>query len=181
MTACVKRRRRLVNGSGGSSLAVVGLCLCTARTRVTIQSALSEGALIEQRLDIHPGVGIGPIRHGMRPAEVLAVFPEPQVYEHWMGGNLNDALLFRGLRLHFGKCDSHAPLPDSALNWVVIHQRPDACLFGRPVGAWTKESVLMELRAWGYDAQTLPNGDVDAYGQLGLSFDDDGRLIWVEV
>ena len=38
-------------------------------------------------MDILPGQGIGPIRHGMRPAEVLAVFPEPQVYEDWMGGN----------------------------------------------------------------------------------------------
>jgi hypothetical protein len=76
----------------------------------------TEGTPIEQRLDIHPGVGIGPIRHGMRPAEVLAVFPEPQVYEDWMGGNLNDALLFRGLRLHFSKCDSRAPLADSTLN-----------------------------------------------------------------
>src|SRR5205823_4384318 len=128
----------------------------------------AEGFPIEQRLDIHPGVGIGPIRHGMRPAEVMAVSPEPQLYEDWMGGNLNDALLFQGLRLHFSECDSRAPLPDSTLNWVVIHQRPDAFLFGRPVGEWTKQSVLAELRARGYDAQTPPNGDVDVYGQLGL-------------
>lgn len=112
-------------------------------------SRSAEGLPIEQRLDIHPGLGIGPIRHGMLPAEVLAAFPEPQVYEPWMGGNLNDALLFRGLRLHFSECDSRGPLPDSSLNWVVIHQRPDAFLFGRPVGEWTKESVLEELRfAW---------------------------------
>ena len=54
-------------------------------------------------------------------------------------------------------------------------------LFGRPLGEWTKETVLRELRARGYDAQTLPNGDVDVYRKLGLSFKDDGRLVWVEV
>jgi hypothetical protein len=90
--------------------------------------------VIEKRLDIYPGVGIGPIRHGMRPADVMNVISEPQVYEEWMGGNLNDALLFRRLCLHFTACDSHAPLPDSTLNLIVIQQRPDAYLFDRLVG-----------------------------------------------
>ena len=62
-------------------------------------------------LDVIPGQGIGPVRLGMRPAEVLAVFFEPQVYEDWMGGNLNDALRFHGLRFHFTDCDARAPLP----------------------------------------------------------------------
>jgi hypothetical protein len=117
----------------------------------------------------------------MRPVEVFAAFPESQVYEDWMGGNLNDALLFQGLRLHFTECDSNAPLPDSRLEWIVIHQRSDACLFDRPVGEWTKESVLRELVTRGYDAQTPANGDVDVPGQLGLSFEDDARLVWVEI
>jgi len=142
---------------------------------------MKEDTPIKNRLNIFPGEGIGPIRLGMRPAEVLAVFPEPQVYEDWMGGNLNDALLFRGLRLHFSECDSRAPLRDSTLNWIVIHQRADAYLFGRKVSKWTKKRMLYALRVRGYDAQTPPNGDVDVYRKLGLSFNDDGRLIWVEV
>jgi len=117
----------------------------------------------------------------MRPAEVLAIFSEPQVYEDWMGGNLNDALLFHGLRLHFGHCDARAPLPDSTLNWVVIHQREDAYLFGQPVGEWTKEAVVRELQARGYEVRTPPNGDVEVPQQIGMSFDEDGRLIWLEV
>src|SRR6187551_3467527 len=94
-----------------------------------------------KRLDIYPGIGIGPIRCGMRPAEVLAIYNEPQVYEEWMNGNLNDAILFRGLRLHFNECDSHAPLPNSLLTWIVIHQCKDAFLFGQPVSKWTKETI----------------------------------------
>jgi hypothetical protein len=133
------------------------------------------------RLDIHPGEGIGRIRHGMQPAEVLAVFNEPRVYEHWMGGNLNDALLFHGLRLHFSECDSRAPLPGSRLNWVVIHQREDAFLFERPMHEWTKDTLIRELRLRGYDVETPPNGDVEVPRQLGMSFEEDGRLVWVEI
>jgi hypothetical protein len=136
---------------------------------------------VVKRLDIHPGEGIGPVVLGMRPVEVVAVFPERQVYEHWMGGNLNDALLFHGLRLRFTECDARAPLPNSTLNWIVIHQREDAYLFGRPVGEWTKDDVTRELGARGYDVQTPPNGDIDVPHQIGMSFDEDGRLIWVEV
>lgn len=140
-----------------------------------------EDTTIEKRHDIHPGEGFGPVRHGMRPAEVLAVFAEPQVYEDWMGGNLNDALLFHGLRFHFTECDARAPLPESRLNWVVIHQREDAHLFGRPVSEWTKDFVAQELQSRGYEVQMPPNGDVEVPGQIGMSFDEQGRLIWVEV
>jgi hypothetical protein len=133
------------------------------------------------RLDIHLGEGIGPIRHGMRPAEVHAVFPEHLIYEDWMGGNLNDALLFHGLRLHFSECDSSAPLPNSTLYWTVIHQREDAFLFDRPVSDWTKEEIMRELRTHGYEVLTPPNGDVEVDQKIGMSFDDDRRLIWVEV
>jgi hypothetical protein len=98
-----------------------------------------------------------------------------------MGGNLNDALLFRGLRLHFTECDSRAPLPDSTLNWVVIHQREDAFLFDRQMTKWTKDSILDELRARGFAAETPPNGDVEVPWQLSMSFDEEGRLVWVEI
>ena len=39
-------------------------------------------------LIVHPGRGLGPIRLGMPPAEVLSHVGEEQAYEKWMGGNL---------------------------------------------------------------------------------------------
>jgi hypothetical protein len=132
-------------------------------------------------LEIIPGIGVGPIRHGMSPADVLAAFNEPRRYEDWMGGNLNDALLFHGLRLHFDKCDSYGPLADSRLDWIVIHGREDALLFGEPVERWTKGNVLRKLLDEGLVAETPSNGDIDVHGKLGLSFADDNRLVWVEV
>lgn len=61
----------------------------------------------------------------MRPAEVLAVFPEPQVYEDWMESDLDDAFTFHGLLLHFTGNDENGPLADSTLYWVVVHQHPE--------------------------------------------------------
>jgi hypothetical protein len=63
----------------------------------------------------------------------------------------------------------------------VIHHREDAYLFDRPVAEWTKDSVARELRVRGYRVQLPSNGDVEVPGQIGMSFDEQGRLIWVEV
>ena len=46
---------------------------------------------------------------------------------------------------------------------------------------WTKGTILEELRVRGYAAETPLNGDVEVPWQLSLSFDEDGRLIWVEI
>jgi hypothetical protein len=40
-------------------------------------------------------------------------------------------------------------------------------------------AASMKLR--GYDLQMPPNVDVVVPGQIGLSFDEQGKLIWVEV
>ena len=132
-------------------------------------------------LHIRPGEGIGPIHLGMRPNEIVSVFTEPQTYEEWMGGNLNDSLLFQGLILEFSACDSYAPLPDSTLVSVTIFQRRDACLFERFIADWNKASLIEKLKAQGYALQTPSNGDIIVPGQLSLSFDEEERLIWVDI
>ncbi len=133
------------------------------------------------RLDIQLGVGIGQIKLGMHPDDVVEAFAESQICEHWMGGNLNDAILFHGLRLHFDKCSAAGPLADSRLCWIVVHQREDAHLFDRPTSDWTKEGILQRLIEEGYTPQTPENGDVEVPGYVGLSFNKDGRLIWLEL
>jgi hypothetical protein len=63
------------------------------------------------RLEIIPGIGIGPVQRGMSPPQVLEALPEKHQYEEWMGGNLNDSLLFHGLIFSFDKCNPAGPLP----------------------------------------------------------------------
>jgi hypothetical protein len=133
------------------------------------------------RLDITPGEGIGPIQLGMQPSKVLILFPESQLYEEWMGGNLNDALLFHGLRLQFDSCNAWGPLPGSRLDFITIHDREDAYLFDRPMGDWTKESLLRELRQRDFELETPSKSEIDVPKQIGFGFDEDGRLNWVEI
>jgi hypothetical protein len=117
----------------------------------------------------------------MTPAEMLAVFPEPQVYEDWMGGNLNDALLFHGLRFHFDKCDGVGPLPASRLNCIVVHQRENAMLFDRPMADWTWSEVMQELRRRGYLSVPPVFEDCQVPYRMGMDFDDSGWLAWMQI
>lgn len=133
------------------------------------------------QLTILPGQGIGPIRLGMRPAEVLTAFPEPRVVEDWMGGNAEDCLRFHGLRLRFDRSTGNGPESDSTLLLIAIHQREDASLFGRSISEWSKTALVEELRTHGFQVDFNPNGDVDVEDKLSLSFGDDGRLIWIEI
>src|SRR5947209_13438155 len=98
------------------------------------------------RLDIRPGNGIGPIVAGMSPDDVIAAMPEDEgCYEEWMGGNLNNCLLYHGLCFHFDRCNTYGPETDSTLEMVVVHDRDDATLFGQPLHAWAKPAILQRL------------------------------------
>lgn len=132
-------------------------------------------------LPIRPGIGMGPIILGMQPDIIHRVFPEPACYEDWMGGNLNDSLLFHGLILRFSACDSCTPLPESTLIQIIIYQREDVTLFAHPLRAWTKTSLMHTLHAQGFIIHTPPNGDIEVPNQLCLSFDDAEQLVWVAI
>lgn len=78
---------------------------------------------MQGQLDVLPGVGIGTIRFGMRCDEVLALIDEPSCHEEWMGGNLCDALLYHGLRLHFSEYNSDGPLPVGRIIYLWSRRR----------------------------------------------------------
>ena len=82
-------------------------------------------------MEIIPKVGLGPLRFGMAPDQVRALFSEQETYEDWMGGNLNDSILYRGLIIEFDLCDAWGPLAGSKFREVRLHRREDAILWGR--------------------------------------------------
>jgi len=95
--------------------------------------------------EINPGVGVGPVTFGQSPSEVQAAMAEQQMYEDWMGGNLNDALLFQGLILGFDRCDARGPLPNSRLVEARLAGRPNTQIFSRPTADWTRDELLAFL------------------------------------
>jgi hypothetical protein len=133
------------------------------------------------RIDILPGIGLGDVRLGMQPSQVLAAFAEAQTYQEWMGGNLNDALLFHGICFHFDACNANGPLSTGQLNCIRIHQRKGVYLLDQAIEIWTKDSLQKVLSIRGFKSHLLTNGDIQVKPGLTLSFNDDGVLDWLEI
>lgn len=133
------------------------------------------------RMDILPGLGIGPIRLGMHPDEARAVFHEPNVYEKWMGGNLNGDLTYRGLVLMFDDCGSRGPLPESRISDIQIVDRDDAYLFDCPMGEWNCGNIVAALTARGLEGEIDSSTIEVATAKLSLSFGKEHRLsaVWM--
>jgi hypothetical protein len=124
-------------------------------------------------LELQPWLGLGPLHFGMTPAQVRAALAEPEAYEEWMGGNLNDSILFRGLICGFDRHDSQGPVAQAKLRELrLATTRPDVVFEGRPLRNWTRET-LSALPAL---ANAQPSGPSSlSIPALGLAFDFDER------
>lgn len=134
--------------------------------------------------EVLPAQGVGDARFGMTPAQVRAALGEPELYEEWMGGNLNDSLLFRGLICGFGGCDTHGPLADSLLREVRISvpHRSDAMLWGRPLAEWSASDFRRHAERAKLPFEAGPGGSVlsSAFG-MECAFALDGCLAAIEL
>jgi hypothetical protein len=119
--------------------------------------------------ELRPQEGIGDVYFGMTPSEVHQRISEPHVYEQWMGGNLNDSLLYHGMIFGFDRCDSRGPLPDARLVEVSINMRADVTFGHRPLFEWHREEVAEHLAAHLAVFQRDPDGGITA-PYLGLWF-----------
>jgi hypothetical protein len=136
-------------------------------------------------LDIRPWVGLGPLRFGQTRKEVRAAFNERETYQDWMGGNLNDELLYADLILGFGE--------DSRFCEVFARPRADLRLFGRQLTAWMREALAayiaqrnwharLSLSQWEMSqrlSSPRPHMHVDDLA-LGIQFDEAGHVTLVE-
>ena len=133
-------------------------------------------------LDILPWIGLGPLRFGMKPSEVRCAFKECHVYEEWMGGNLNDSLLYRGLILQFDKCDAYGPLEDSRFDGVKAKARKDIWLFGKRLASWTRNDLTSYVDEMKWIRQDGPEGDLDIVDlAVGFGFDAEGHINIIEL
>ncbi len=133
-------------------------------------------------MEIIPNIGLGTLRFGMSPKQVRASFDEPETYEDWMGGNLNDSLLFKGLILGFDRYNAHGPLARSKFREATIHGRPDVVIMGKSLLDWSKSAVIDRLgqESVSYSLELSGGINIPAWS-LAFSFDDNDRLIYVEM
>jgi hypothetical protein len=133
-------------------------------------------------MEVLPNVGIGALRFGMNPTEVRALLQEKESYEDWMGGNLNDSLLYRGLIIGFDECDSNGPLTQSRFRELRLNRRDDAVIWGRNLFDWTKAAITDHLEHSGLPYRLSACGDVSVPdSSLLLAFDESGRLEYIEM
>jgi len=133
-------------------------------------------------MEIIPNIGLGHLRFGMSPTQVRALFEEPETYEEWMGGNLNDSLLYKGLIIEFDGHDAYGPLAHSKFCGVRINERVDAVIFGQRLLDWSRSALIDRLEHESVSYILEPSGDVSvAELSLAFSFSDIDQLIFVEL
>jgi hypothetical protein len=133
-------------------------------------------------MQLLPKIGLGDVRFGMTPDELLNAFDEQQKYEDWMGCNLHDSLSFHGIIFGFDEHNNAGPLPSARLCEIRICGREDLILWGKRVNEWNKTALaeyLNEHKIW---YQEEISGDWSCnYLWLSLSFDENERLDFIEL
>ena len=129
-----------------------------------------------------PNIGLGFVRFGMNPSELIAVFPEKQKYESWMGGNLNDSLLFHGIIFSFDKCNSSRPLADSHLEEIRISGRDDVILWEQQITNWTKNSLENFLNENKISYEIMNNRAIKLKSlSMTFSFNEQNQIDYIQM
>ena len=124
--------------------------------------------------------GIGEIRLGMSPSQVENILGTHHTFEEWMGGNLNDALLYPGLVICFNRSDSNRPLADSQVSEIWIHPNQPTTLAGKEIFSLYKRDIESYFNANGIVFKYV-RGDVciPEYGWEFCFNEEDERIIAV--
>jgi hypothetical protein len=130
-------------------------------------------------LVIEPG-GVGPVQFGVSPQQVAQALSRSLGCDAWDDGNLNDSLIYDGVRLRFDRCDSRGPLPRSRLCEAEV-RRADAVLFGRPLADWGEGELVAELRRRGFRPGVLEPGYAEFTLPYLRAWFEAGRLARVAV
>ncbi|MBP3956315.1 hypothetical protein J8F10_13575 [Gemmata sp. G18] len=128
---------------------------------------------------VEPGVGVGPVQFGASPHQVEDALGPSLGYEAWDDGNLNDSLIYDGVRLRFDRCGAR-PSPRSRLCGAEV-RRADAVLFGRPLTDWSENELVAELTRRDFRHEVSAPGYAEfSVPYLAARFEA-GRLIGIEI
>ncbi|MCB8925014.1 MAG: hypothetical protein H6652_05245 [Ardenticatenaceae bacterium] len=128
-------------------------------------------------MEIVPGEGLGPIKFGMSPSEVISIMGEKQVYESWMRGNLNDSLVYPGIVIIFDVYNSAGPLANSQVEEFEISESFIEVKFkGLSIFKESKQAIENALTSHSIPYQiNEPDISISAIG-LALGFNNLGKV-----
>ena len=132
--------------------------------------------LLSGSLNLNIGQGIGCVQFNMAPLDVQSRFGKKYHCAEWMGGNLNDSLLYRDLILTFDECDSAGPISNSKLVFIKANASSQILLQGKALSVITRDELLSKSLL-GHFGKKDHNLHVE-FEQLGLrfNFNTDGTL-----
>ncbi len=114
-----------------------------------------------KQLEMIPLTGLGRIRFGQTPAEIRKEMKaEAEVFEDWMGDNLNFALTYSGLLFGFDEFGRKGPSKTARLQEIHAFHRPGIRLFEKPLESWTRASLIDELTTQRLAWSSRPQLDV---------------------
>src|SRR5262249_20852674 len=131
-------------------------------------------------MEVIPNIWLGQLRFGMSPSEVQVVLGSHQTYEPWMGGNLNDALLYPGLTIGFDKCDSRGPLEDSKLVEFQIKEKADVTFLKKPFFGMLENELVQTLAQHRIRIEKNLSSYLLPDLHMELDLDERGRVTRVE-
>jgi hypothetical protein len=132
--------------------------------------------LLSGLLNLNIGQGLGCVQFNMTPLDVQSRFGSNYRGEDWMGGNLNDSLLYGDLILTFDECDSTGPLSNSKLVFIKTNASNKILLQGKVLSEITRDELLSKSLL-GHFGEKDHNLHVE-FKELGLrfNFNTDGTL-----
>ena len=136
--------------------------------------------MAKPQFQIRPREGYGPVDFGMSPSELKRLLGSERTYEEWMGGNLNDSLLYPGIIVQFDRCDASGPLEESGVDGLRLAVGSGAMLAGAPVFGQPVDEVLARLGPVEVERPSPYSWSVSQLG-IGLDVDDEGLVDHVDL
>lgn len=133
-------------------------------------------------MDLIPNIGVGEVRFGMVPNQVVASFGPKTTWQHWMGGNLNDSLFYPGIIFYFDDHDARGPLPHAKLIQIEVNASFTGKLFATELSRLTRGQLIARLGREQTGLREFANGSIQAPSlHMHWWFDPDGKLNIVQL
>ncbi len=121
--------------------------------------------------------GLGEVRFGMRPSEVENILGPDQIFEDWMGGNLEGFYFYKGLLIGFSGGSDECPDENSEVCLFTVKPEHDLILWGINISRCSISELKDLLVSEKIDYKLIGNNIVQSEsGKLQFNYSAAGNL-----